>query len=98
VRQLASKVAPLVLVFAVGLAVGWVAKDSRRGSQPVAQFRGPIELRQVAPLGPPAIDLAPYRVVIDGRAAEVAEPPHGSSEAWRIDLDGGRVVIFAAAR
>ncbi len=39
--------------------------------------------------------LQPYRVWADGCRMSVGDPPMGSGPSYRIELDNGRVVVFA---
>jgi hypothetical protein len=41
------------------------------------------------------MQFTPYRAIVDGHNAQLADSPAGKAEVWRIELRDGRVVLFA---
>lgn len=87
------------LAFAAVLVAGFaVGHYTRKPAVQPPSLAGPLTIFRVGQDGSPA-EIVPYRVVIDGRGEDLGPAPRDeSAEIWRINLDGGRVVIFARRR
>src|SRR5262245_8980818 len=82
----------LLPAFAAGLAVGRLAVPDPPPGPDLTAEAGVMRLDD--PAGT-SRRLAPYRVVVDGTAANVSGArPEGVR--WRLDLADGRVIVFAA--
>ncbi len=94
----------LVIAFASGAAVAWVAKDSRRAAAPPApgavniDFAQPIRFTRATYPGEPDIKLVPYKQVTRGQPTVLGPPPLGEGEVWRIEINDAETIIFATVK
>jgi hypothetical protein len=86
-----NKFATFLVGVAVGLAAYYIAAP--RAAAP--DLSGPASVFHLADPGADPVRLTVHRVVLDGRGETPREP--AGRDTWRIDLAGGRVVLFASA-
>lgn len=89
-------IALAVVVFLTGFGICFATSPKPRKMEPIA---APTSIR-IVNCSNPAIDsfeYAPYLIVSGDTRHEQAEPPREGG-SWRIDLDGGRVIMFAVRK
>ena len=88
-------VVPVVVALVVGVAGGWGARGSGPKVPPPSSG-SVMRLKQASFPATGEYQFRPYRLVVDGHATELREPPRTDAvDIWRIDLGDGRVVLFA---
>jgi hypothetical protein len=83
----------------IGMGLGWSARaceSTPRRSEPVASdYNQPVRVIRCNNPGLGSMQFTPYRAIVDGNNAQLADSPAGKAEVWRIELRDGRVVLFA---
>ena len=88
----------LVLVFVAGFATASIV-PSRKTPEPL-DYSKPIKLVLASnPSDPQCVEYVSHRVVVDGEGHTVRPfQPAENPEVWRVEMSGGRVVLFGTRR
>src|SRR5262245_16042547 len=89
----------LVLVFVAGFTVASVAPNRCREPEPL-DYSQPVKVVLTSnPHDPECMEYVSYRVVVDGQGRDVGPSPRDArAEVWRVEMAGGRVVLFGTRR
>ena len=88
----------LVLVFVAGFATASIV-PKRKSAEPL-DYSQPIKLVLTSnPSDPQCVEYVSHRVVVDGQGHDVRPyQPSEDAEVWRVEMSGGRVVLFGTRR
>lgn len=89
----------LFLVFVAGYTMASIAPPRCKEPEPL-DFSQPIKVVHTSSLHDPEnVEYLSHRVVVDGEGRDVGRGPHHeSAEVWRVEMAGGRVVLFGTRR
>jgi hypothetical protein len=88
----------LVLVFVAGFATASIVPN-RKTPEPL-DYSQPIKLVLTSnPSDPQCVEYVSHRVIVDGQGHDMrAFQPTENAEVWRVEMSGGRVVLFGTCR
>jgi hypothetical protein len=88
----------LVLVFVAGFATASMVPN-RKAAEPL-DYSQPIKLVLTSnPGDPQCVEYVSHRVVVDGEGHNVRPfQPSETAEVWRVEMSGGRVVLFGTRK
>jgi hypothetical protein len=90
----------LILVFVAGFATASIVPNRNGRSPEPLDYSQPIKLVLTSnPSDPQCVEYVSHRVVVDGQGHDVRTfQPSENAEVWRVEMSGGRVVLFGTCR